>query len=148
MEEIWQDIKGYEGIYQISNLGKIKSIARDTSNVCKQTRLLKPTKDRDRGYLIVTLCKNNKYKTVRVHRIVAETFIPNPENKSQVNHIDGNKLNNNVNNLEWCTASENIRHSWENGLSKISDKHRKVASEKAKKRWEECRKKTKTNKDL
>lgn len=71
-----------------------------------------------RGYYIVTLCKGKERKTKKIHRLVAEAFIPNVENKLQVNHIDGNKLNNNVKNLEWCTDSENMIHAYKTGLMK------------------------------
>lgn len=110
MQEIWKDIKEYEGLYQISNLGNVKSL--------KRNKLLKPIKDKD-GYLCVTLYKMCKLKEKKVHRLVAQTFILNPENKPQVNHIDGNKQNNVVNNLEWCTRLENIEHAWKIGLMKV-----------------------------
>ena len=77
------------------------------------------TRDR-KGYLAVDLYENGERKTKRVHRLVAEAFIPNPDNKTEVNHKDGNKLNNNVSNLEWVTSKENVRHAWDNGLMKPS----------------------------
>ena len=100
MKEIWKDIKDYEGHYQVSNLSRVKSIKFG------KERILKPVTDRH-GYLIVGLWKNNKQKIYKVHRLVAEAFIPNPYNLPQVNHKDENPLNNNVNNLEWCNSKYN-----------------------------------------
>ena len=100
MKEIWKDIKDYEGHYQVSNLSRVKSIKFG------KERILKPVTDRH-GYLLVSLWKNNKQKTYKVHRLVAEAFIPNPYNLPQVNHKDENPLNNNVNNLEWCNSKYN-----------------------------------------
>ena len=100
MEEIWKDIKDYEGLYQVSNFGKVKSIKFG------KERILKPVTDRH-GYLLVSLWKNNKQKTYKVHRLVAEAFIPNLYNLPQVNHKDENPLNNNVNNLAWCNSKYN-----------------------------------------
>ena len=99
-KELWKDIKDYEGHYQVSNWGRIKSIKFG------KERILKPVTDRH-GYLLVSLWKNNKQKTYKVHRLVAEAFIPNPYNLPQVNHKDENPLNNNVNNLEWCNSKYN-----------------------------------------
>lgn len=111
MEEIWKKIEKYED-YEVSNLGRIKSLKRNNNKILKQ----KPNKF---GYLIVGLFNNaNKNKKMLVHRLVAEAFIPNPLSKPQVNHIDGNKQNNNVNNLEWCTNSENQIHAYKTGLKK------------------------------
>lgn len=110
-KEIWKDIEGYQG-YQISNFGNIKSFRK-----YKNGKLMIPQKDK-KGYLQICLYKNRKSKTKKMHRLVAQTFILNNENKPQVNHIDGNKTNNNVNNLEWCNNSENQLHAYKNGLEK------------------------------
>ena len=110
--ETWKDIKGYEGIYQISNLGRVKRI----SNIhwCnlkyRDNYYLKPL-DNGKGYLRIKLTVNNKSRRVMLHRLIAEVFIENPNNYPFVNHIDGNKKNNNLNNLEWCTQSQNCLHS-------------------------------------
>lgn len=118
MIEEWKDIKGYEGLYQVSNLGRIKSLSRNNT----KGKILKLTKDK-RGYYFVTLSKNNVVEKVMIHRVVAKIFLLNTENKSQVNHIDGNKTNNCVENLEWCTPKENIRHAWDNGLCRMTINH-------------------------
>lgn len=127
MKEIWKDIKDYEGLYQVSNLGNVKSLDRYVNYKIKDTKrkLLGKSKKlslNEKGYLKVTLHKNCKGKTREVQRLVAETFIPNPENKPQVNHIDGNKTNNYVTNLEWVTESENMVHAFnilERGLREV-----------------------------
>ena len=99
-KELWKDIKNYEGHYQVSNFGRVKSIKFGKEII------LKPVTDRH-GYLLVSLWKNNKQKTYKVHRLVAEAFIDNSDNLPQVNHKDENPLNNNVNNLEWCNSKYN-----------------------------------------
>ena len=112
--EQWKPIKGYEGLYEVSNLGRVKSIPRNGTK--KVERILKQYFDRY-GYLYVALSKTTKKKH-KVHRLVTQTFIPNPKNKPQVNHINGDKTDNRVENLEWCTGSENQSHSINNGLRK------------------------------
>lgn len=108
--EIWKDIKGYEGKYQVSNYGNVKSLNYRRT---KTEKVLKPW-DAGRGYLQVVFTR----KKYAIHRLVAETFISNPNHYSDVNHIDGNKKNNHVDNLEWCTRKHNIQHAWKLGLSK------------------------------
>ena len=116
--EEWRDIKDYKGFYQVSNLGRIKSLERIVKHSkggvkMQKERILKTSKSR---YELASLSKEGCIKSYAVHRIVAETFIPNPKNKPQVNHKDGNILNNSAMNLEWCTASENTIHCIENSL--------------------------------
>ena len=110
-EEIWKDIEGYEGLYQVSNMGRVKSFKWN-----KDGRIMKIKKDRH-GYHEISLCINNIPKFWRTHRLVALTFLPNTENKRTVNHIDGNKLNNRLENLEWTTHGENISHAYRTGLN-------------------------------
>lgn len=104
--EIWKDIPGYEGLYQASNLGNIKSL---NYNNTKKEKLLKTKYDK-RGYLAIELRNKGKRYYTRVHRLVAMAFIPNPNNYPQVNHKDENKENNNVDNLEWCTNDYNAHY--------------------------------------
>ena len=121
-EEVWKDIKGYEGLYQASSLGRIRSLDRykKTKGRYKEMQckikgtILKQAINHD-GYYEVVLSKDGKAKTMRVNRIIAETFI---DNKTQVNHINGDKLDNRVENLEWCTCKENITHALNNNLMK------------------------------
>lgn len=108
MTEVWKDIKGYEGYYQVSNLGEVRSIGHKWQR--KGIHKIKLHQNHDAGYLLADLHKNGKYKSYMVHRLVAQAFIPNPDNKPEVNHKDGNKKNNNVENLEWNTKSENCVH--------------------------------------
>lgn len=112
MEEKWLDIKGYEGLYQVSNMGNVFSVARlGTKGGEIKTIIVN-------GYKKVKLYKNGKMKTFSIHKLVAQAFIPNPENKPQVNHIDGNKSNNFYTNLEWVSCQENVEHAYINGLRK------------------------------
>lgn len=123
MQEIWKDIKGFEGRYQVSNYGRVKSLARIVKrgqngyrNV-KET-ILSPRTDTKRGYQTISIRIHPKRYNLSLHRLVAETFIPNPNNYPVINHIDGNPSNNNVNNLEWCTQSYNVKYSYTNGNAK------------------------------
>lgn len=115
MIEEWKDIAGYEGSYQVSNTGKVKSLARfrrsKGSGIAPVAeKLLTLNTDKD-GYKEVALCKNNKLRYFRVHRLVATAFIPNPDGLPMINHKDENPANNYVENLEWCTNSYNISYS-------------------------------------
>lgn len=119
--EIWYDIKNYEGLYAISNFNRIKSLPKKTNNSSAEyvsvEKIMKPTKTKF-GYLVVNLRKDNVGKSISVHRIVATAFIDNPDNLLAVNHINGVKTDNRVENLEWCTLSENTKHAFRTGLSK------------------------------
>lgn len=116
--EQWRDINGYEGLYQVSNLGNIKSLQRVQCYIDADKRIRKRiTREKQlvpapngKHYLGVTLYKNGRGRTKTIHRLVAETFIPNPLGLTQVNHKDENKTNNTVGNLEWCTCKYNINY--------------------------------------
>lgn len=126
MEEIWKDIKGFEGYYQVSTLGRVKSLNR--SIICKNGTqrifwgtVLKTRKSKN-GYILCNLKKFGKTNNKRVNRLVADAFIPNPHNLPQVNHIDFDKNNNSVCNLEWVTGSENIQYNYDKAMSNAQRK--------------------------
>lgn len=126
--EEWRDIVGYEGKYQASYLGRFKSLSRFIDNgnggYISKSKILKANIDSD-GYLLVSLCKNGKAEKLKMHRLVAQTFIPNPDNKPDVNHkaVDGDKTNICVFNLEWNTRAENMKHAKENNFMAKGEKH-------------------------
>lgn len=125
MEEVWKDVVGYEGLYQVSNLGRVKSL--------KSNQLLKPKIAKD-GYVQIVLYNNNR-KTLYIHRLVASAFLDNPKDKAEVNHIDNNPSNNRLDNLEWVTHKENMEWSVKQGRKKITDEtRRKMEYAKIKKR--------------
>ena len=116
--EIWKDIEGYEGLYQVSNLGRVKSLDRVVEGKSSSTRLhrgkiLSPGIG-STGYYMVVLYKDGGGCSYTVHRLVSNTFIPNPHNHPYINHKDENKLNNNVDNLEWCTHQYNMNYGTAN----------------------------------
>lgn len=109
MEEtvIWKDVKGYEGLYKVNNMGDVLSIARRGN--WRGTHLLTPSND-GRGYRQVNICKNGKLKSIKVHKLVAEAFVPNPHGYTEINHIDEDKWNCKADNLEWCTRAYNVNY--------------------------------------
>lgn len=114
MEEQWRTINGYEGYYEISSLGRVRSVSRvillgNNRKHNLKGRILK-TRVNDRGYVYVGLSKEGKRKSLRVHRLVAEAFLKNPFNKPQINHINEIKTDNTISNLEWVTQEENMNH--------------------------------------
>lgn len=113
MEEIWRDIKGYEGLYQVSNLGNVKSLCYNKTKISKLLRIYKNSNN-DSGYYRTSLNKNGIRKHFYVHRLVGEAFIPNPNNLPCVNHIDEDKSNNCVENLEWCSIKYNVNYGTRN----------------------------------
>jgi len=122
-EEVWKDVEGYEGSYSVSSFGRIKSLERTIARKDGYTRIqcerfLKPGKNPD-GYLIVVLRKNNKSKSVTVHSLVANGFLKRHTECLQINHIDGVKTNNRLDNLEFVTRSENMKHASMNGLRMV-----------------------------
>jgi hypothetical protein len=123
MEEIWKEIKGYEGYYQVSTFGRVRTMDRiiiqsfggQNKKCLYKSKILKLFKEKI-GYISTAISLNGKVKSFRVHRLVAETFIPNPQNKKTVNHINAIKSDNRVENLEWATYKENNDHSIANNL--------------------------------
>ena len=110
MVEEWRDVVGFEVLYEVSNLGRVKS------HKGRNDKILTPIKC-GKGYLQLILCADGKHKNVMIHRMVAKAFIPNPNEERTVNHKDGNKKNNCVDNLEWCSYSDNLKHAYANGLN-------------------------------
>lgn len=119
MKEIWKTIDRYGGLYQVSNLGRVRNC---DGLVMSQ----KPSKD---GYVRILLYKDGKYKAEYAHKLVANAFIPNPDNKPEINHIDANKSNNYVDNLEWVTRSENHHHAVAKGLKPICPTFKKYGAD-------------------
>jgi hypothetical protein len=127
--EIWKDIKGYEGLYQISNLGNVKALEKTRNWNARGKQLQSILKEKilipfnNYGYNYVILWKDNKIKNCRVHRLVAQAFIENPQSKLEVNHINGIKDDNSIKNLEWVTSEENREHSYRIGIAGIGEKN-------------------------
>lgn len=116
MQEIFKDIIGYEGLYQVSNLGNIKSLKYN------REKILKLSINRY-GYVVITLCKDSKKKLYTVHRLVALAFINNTNNYPVTNHKNGIKTDNKAENLEWCTQQHNIKHAFNIGLNHKGENH-------------------------
>ena len=131
MEEIWKDVKGYEGLYQVSNLGRVRSLDRYVNNrhktkTLKKGRMLINSLHKKTGYLIVSLSKNGFFKVKKVHQLVAIAFIPNVNGYNQINHKDEDKTNNKVDNLEWCDSLYNNNYgSHAKNISKTRNKNKK-----------------------
>lgn len=109
-EEIWKDIEGYEGLYQVSNMGRVKSLERKAKNGMRIKERIKKVKLRKGYYALELSDVNGNKKTYNVHRLVAQAFLPNPDNLQCINHRDENTLNNMVDNLEWCTHKYNVNY--------------------------------------
>ena len=139
--EIWKAVKDYEGLYEVSNTGRVRSLERKVrSGKGCPTRTLRGAVMRpqvSRGYVRLMLCKDGKRKWHSVHRLVAMAFLPNPEELAVINHLDGNKGNNHIGNLQWCTPSENALHAFRTGLS-VATEHSRVARIKANSRRVRC----------
>jgi hypothetical protein len=132
---MWKMIKGYEGVYEVSDHGEIRRVGG----------FILKMQDDTHGYLYVSLSKNSIVKNIKVHRLVAAAFLDNPTNLNVINHLDGNKMNNSPENLEWTTTAGNNQHAWDTGLNHNTEKQRlsavisgreaiKIAQEKHKKK--------------
>lgn len=123
IQEIWKPVVNFEGLYEVSSYGNIRTLARKITDAKKtyirKAQNLKATKG-SRGYYRIKLYNGNGFKDTSIHKEVALAFIPNPENKPYINHINGVKTDNRVENLEWCTHSENVKHAYAGGLKKQS----------------------------
>ena len=124
---MWKDIVGYENQYQVNELGQIRTLK--DSPILKRGTVMRSQVSKRNGYVYQTLYSNGKQKLVRVHRIVAEAFIPNPDKLPQVNHINGIKTDNRVTNLEWCTQEHNMEHAFRTGLEKPSERQKRAVCE-------------------
>ena len=134
--EQWKDIPDYEGYYQISNLGRVKSLEKTLiirKRKCVYKPLIKKPHISKRGYWEIGICKNRLGVTKKIHRLIAISFIDNPKNHPQINHIDGNKLNNNISNLEWVNNRENSCHSFKS--SNCTSKYTGVSYFKRDNKW-------------
>jgi hypothetical protein len=128
-KEMWKDIKGFEGLYQVSNFGRVKSLPKEW--VCGRNggigkhngMILKIQIDKETGYIRVTLTKKNIRKHISIHRLVGIHFITNPNNKPVINHINGIKLDNRIENLEWVSHAENNQHAFYIGLNRKGEEH-------------------------
>lgn len=122
--EIWKDVEGYEGLYQISNLGRVKRILFKNNVIEKPKDKILKTYNNGTGYRKLSLYKNNIQKQFLIHRLVAKAFLSNLSKLDQVNHIDGNKENNRIDNLEWVSQSKNIIHSYKTNLRVANSKNK------------------------
>lgn len=129
MTEVWKPIKGYEGLYEVSNYGKVKTLRKMSGTCYRKEHELSLNRLSVDGYVRIALRKNDKSWETKLHRLVAEAFIPNPLNKKTVNHIDGNKLNNRADNLEWADRHEQLAHAYRLGLKKPVHTNRKLSDE-------------------
>lgn len=129
--EVWRPIRGYEGLYEVSNFGQVRSIERTVSNKIGSWKInskIKTQRKDNRGYYRVKLCKGGKIKSFAVHRLVAEAFIPNPYHYSEVNHKNCIKTDNRADNLEWCTRSYNVNYGNGNRKRRLSNLNREDES--------------------
>lgn len=134
--EIWKDVIGYEGLYQVSNIGRVKRLAstvhyRDGRVFHYKEALLNPRKTKD-GYLLTSFSKNGVGKTHLIHRVVASHFVPNPLNKPVTNHLNGIRDDNRAGNLQWSTQSENVKYSFDVLGFKITEQTKRKISDKLK----------------
>lgn len=118
MGETWKDVEGFEGFYQISDKGRLRSVDRESCGKKYTGKILSDKGERKTGYVVDVLSKGGTKKTIRRHRLVAAAFLGREDGKTEVNHIDGNKENNCVENLEWVTPNENKEHAWTTGITK------------------------------
>lgn len=125
--EVWKSVKGYEGLYEVSTFGRVKALSRTYTDKNGRVSTIKERIMKqsigNAGYWQTALRRNGVSSTTNIHRTLAETFVPNPDKKPFVNHIDGNKTNNEISNLEWVTHEENIKHAAKNGLMKKGESH-------------------------
>lgn len=140
--EIWKDIDGYHGVYKVSNFGRIKSIAKTVITGAGgrikrffPEAIIKPYLNPKDQYLYVKLCRDGKYQSFKVHRLVGIAFKDNPLNLAEINHLNGDKVNNYASNLEWSTHIDNVRHAFRTGLVN----HRGEKNAKSKFTWTQVR---------